>query len=1449
MRNTYLLLLLLSLTTCLRVYALQPGDAVWNTAILTFEDAKAAADQGDAYANAVVSLHYELGWQTEKSMDNAVKYASASAQAGNPLGMYRLGALMQSGASGVEKEEEGIAMQIKSLQGIDQMAQNRNPYAITSIGVVLFKGKFVTKNRTKAALYYKTAADLGYAPAKFNYAMCAYSGHGIDKNIEISHQYIDALIKEQYPLALAFASEHPEEFDRNLNIEQAQWMPLPYKKGNHWFIEFEKGKPRKFEKEPEIYEKNFYRIPSEDSDSIIEEIPPHFRGFYLDSKGNKVNRPNIVNFPPNLLDDSSKSPYEESHKYNIENRKSIVELNAASEDCNVIFSGNSLLSATIDRDCFKIWDTQTQSCVWSASSGYNVDSIESVYFDSEDNLNFVGFDQVNGNEPRARKFHFYKCDVRKRYVYQQIEGIANLDSFKSFKDNTVWLGEYQGISGLYAYDSKANINRLLRNIKDLNSLDSQEYFLDLVKQRYVILSQEVNSEISEGLNVKNCVFLDVVTNFSLDIKDVTSINISKDGKENVVIGCKNGCVMMINFNTHRVEEVYQFYSENKSGNRKGSLTIPKGTIKQVGFDEDGQRWWAIDYLGNFVSEKINFSKDESQKIQEFNIGDYEREKEIYLTEGCDLLFFRRKNSNNKACLSLFRWDNKLKLPIEDLAIPISDFKHLGGRSYRIVSRPPGKIFEAKIYIYDSETHKLTSLPKDQNREVMKVGIPLQRSEEKDFNTDDPIPRFDSLFYSNSLEDAISFGTKKFSFSNLNFSENKEIFKGQTNLPDIAKLIMHNPTWESLVPNLTNYVHDRGGPFPILFGNHESEYKKYQISMDYPWVPMVGLSPTGRIAAIWEHIRGTGNLYLIDRYNKTKLEHNGPKGCSFVKNVKYIKPLDDTGEKLFVCINNSLILLDYKNNKILSSVDLPSIYAASCSLDAKKIFVETEDGIKSCYGWNDLGEIIPQFKFGVDQFDNWIVSTFDGYYMTKGGEKWVSISLPSDPKTDGLLNPRAGLTAFPPDQFSLRLNRPDIVLDKLGAPQEAINIGKELREKRLKRMGVTEDMLKPDFHLPVISFVSDVPLNTDFDALPLNILAKDTKYKLERLHVYVNNVPINGKDGELLRDAKLQSLERTFQIKLAAGRNKIQVSVLNSAGAESLYANAEINCTALRPKSTLYAVAMGVSEYSNPEWNLKYAAKDAKDILDRIRSKSGSSYGEVKELLLTDLKVTKEMLAKVREFLSQATIDDTVLIFVAGHGLLDSKYDYYFGTSDIDFDNPSEKGIAFEEFDDLLAEMPCLRKSLLIDTCHAGELDEDEKKALATSQTAPSGQLIAMHPVGARGMSIKPIEGARGKSEWYDRLQGLFVDLRRGSGSTILSSSAGAEYALESSEQQNGLFTYAVLEALDGTKDADANKDGSVQMSELGEYVKKRVAELTNHKQTPNTRRVNLESDFVLSKSK
>ncbi len=482
----------------------------------------------------------------------------------------------------------------------------------------------------------------------------------------------------------------------------------------------------------------------------------------------------------------------------------------------------------------------------------------------------------------------------------------------------------------------------------------------------------------------------------------------------------------------------------------------------------------------------------------------------------------------------------------------------------------------------------------------------------------------------------------------------------------------------------------------------------------------------------------------------------------------------------------------------------------------------------------------------------LVYTPDNYYMSGFGKS-------------GTVAFRFKNRAYPFEQFDLRLNRPDIVLERLGAPKEAIETAKSLREKRLKRMGVTEEMLKPDFHLPELQIVGEVPATTPKDQLDLQIKASDDKYPLDRLRVYVNNVPVNGRDGELLRDQKTQSLEKPIPIKLAAGRNKIQVSVLNSAGAESLYANAEVNCTVERPKPKLYAVALGVSQYARPEWCLKYAAKDATDLIGKLKAKSGSSYSEVKPLLLTDKEVTKESAAKIKEFLSGATIDDTVLIFMAGHGLLDDKYDYYFGTSDIDPAKPSERGMPYEAIDNILAEVPSLKKALLMDTCHAGELDDDEKKELAATDgsaipstspdtstnsspnPSPLAGKVAMRAIGTRGMSVKAIEGAKGKSDWYEKLQDMFVDLRRGSGATVISSSQGAEYAFESSEQSNGLFTYSLMEALDGK--ATPNKEHQITISSVGDYVKKRVQDLTKGKQNPNLRGVNLEEDFTLSAAK
>ena len=551
---------------------------------------------------------------------------------------------------------------------------------------------------------------------------------------------------------------------------------------------------------------------------------------------------------------------------------------------------------------------------------------------------------------------------------------------------------------------------------------------------------------------------------------------------------------------------------------------------------------------------------------------------------------------------------------------------------------------------------------------------------------------------------------------------------------------------------------------------------------------------------------------------------------------------DMNGKIIVCTGRTMYSLDPENLAILDSspVYLGLREGVGFSPANSEIYVN-EEGTTRIVKVSNEGKF-SNTAFVKHQVDGSPIIIFpDNYYLRfSQAVKGVHFS--------------DGVHTYPMEQFDLRLNRPDIVMERLGEPPEAVAIAKELREKRINRMGVTEEMLKPDFHLPEVQLLTELPPSTQSRNLTLQIKAEDSKYPLARLLVYVNNVPVNGANGESLRSLNTQSLERSIPVTLAVGRNKIQVSVINSASAESLYATGEVICAAPATKPNLYLVAMGVSNYANQQFNLKYAAKDAEDLAAKLKSRAADAYGEVKELLLKDGDVTKGSLAKVREFLKPATVDDSVVLFMAGHGLLDDKYDYYFGTSDMDFNNPAGRGIAFDDMDDILADLPSRKKSLLMDTCHAGELDADEKKVLAAADAAASGapiqlasnKSVAVRSVGTRGMAVKGIEGAKGKSEWYERISGMFVDLRRGSGSTILSSSAGAEYAFESGEQENGLFTYAVLEALDGKNDADTDKDGKVTIKELCESVKKRVQDLSGGKQTPNTRRLNLESDFIVA---
>lgn len=458
---------------------------------------------------------------------------------------------------------------------------------------------------------------------------------------------------------------------------------------------------------------------------------------------------------------------------------------------------------------------------------------------------------------------------------------------------------------------------------------------------------------------------------------------------------------------------------------------------------------------------------------------------------------------------------------------------------------------------------------------------------------------------------------------------------------------------------------------------------------------------------------------------------------------------------------------------------------------------------------------------------WIVWNNDGYFMSsKKGAQYVGYHINQGKEK--------AAKYYPFEQFDLKYNRPDIIMEDLAmVNQEIIDLYYMAYQKRLKKMNLSEDQISGELHLPT-TLINRYELTEDQRHAELEIKVSDTKYDLNRMNVYLNDVPVFGRDGIDLSNLNNRSYTKNLKLKLAGGRNKIQVSVMNNKGAESLRETIYMQSIVPKRKSRLFIASIGTSDYANDEFDLKYAAKDAKDVVAYFENHS--VFDTTRSMILTDSAVTRANLNKVKRFLQMANRNDVVLLFIAGHGVLDDEYNYYFGTHDINFNNPEEKGVAYSEIEELIDGLQAIKKLLFMDTCHSGEIEQEEvEEDLALE--VEEGTVLFRNV----GSGIRTKEGM-GIEQTNEVMKELFTDLRRGTGATVISSAGGTEFAMESDEWKNGLFTYTLLKGLQ-SKEADENGDGKIYLSEIRSYVRQEVARLSNNKQKPTARLENLTVDF------
>ncbi len=433
----------------------------------------------------------------------------------------------------------------------------------------------------------------------------------------------------------------------------------------------------------------------------------------------------------------------------------------------------------------------------------------------------------------------------------------------------------------------------------------------------------------------------------------------------------------------------------------------------------------------------------------------------------------------------------------------------------------------------------------------------------------------------------------------------------------------------------------------------------------------------------------------------------------------------------------------------------------------------------------------------------------------------------------------GTESYPISSYELFLNRPDIILERMGfAGQELMELYYKAYEKRLAYYGFSPETEIVNFEMPRVTINNriDIPKISSEEKVTVDFSAFAEESHLERLLVQVNGVPVYGSGGKSLRRAKQASSR--IEIPLMSGDNKIQLSVLNSEGIESLPVSVEVTSEKQHP-GKVYFVGIGVSDYQNDDFDLTYAAVDIRDLTNQLRER----YKNLVVDTLTNRAVTRENVLEIKQRLLNTSLEDKVILSMSGHGLLDENFDFYFATHDIDFNNPSEKGVSYDELEWLLDSIPARKKLFLMDACHSGAVDKEELVAFDSEKEEGMKSGVKKYTYRADILQYdEEFEQGIGLQNSFQLMQEMFTNLNRGSGAVVISAAAGDSYAMESDEWQNGVFTYSLLEGLRYGY-ADANNDDKVTVSELRDYVSETVQELTNGLQKPTMRQENIEFDF------
>jgi hypothetical protein len=314
-------------------------------------------------------------------------------------------------------------------------------------------------------------------------------------------------------------------------------------------------------------------------------------------------------------------------------------------------------------------------------------------------------------------------------------------------------------------------------------------------------------------------------------------------------------------------------------------------------------------------------------------------------------------------------------------------------------------------------------------------------------------------------------------------------------------------------------------------------------------------------------------------------------------------------------------------------------------------------------------------------------------------------------------------------------------------------------------------------------------------------------------------------GDVLKGQPSATLED--EITVTAGPNRLVAYGFNrdnvkSKDAPLVFTGAE----SLKRKGTAYIIAVGVNEYENPQYNLKYATADARSFGDEIRARQMQvgEFEKVEVLQLLDKDATKaNILTAIKRLagdsgppslkagpfdaLKRVQPEDTVIIYYAGHGTAQAQR-FYLIPHDLGYMGDRTKltedglktmlahSISDLELEAAVEGLDAGHLLLIIDACNSGQALEAEEKRRG--------------PMNSKGLAQLAYE------------KGMY----------ILTAAQSFQAALEAAQLGHGYLTYALVEEGLKTPVADIEpKDGLLIAREWLNFATERVPQMQQEKMT------------------